>query len=55
MFSGSRALINFYVRDVVLGVNITEGSGDWIPSMLADKSDDELRDLVKRFSNGKIR
>jgi hypothetical protein len=57
VFNNSRALINFYVRDTLLGThtNLTEGSGDWVPSVLADKSDEELRDLIKRFSNGKIR
>jgi hypothetical protein len=54
-FSPSRNLVNFYVRDGFSGIHLTEGSGDWDPSELADKSDDELRDLVRRFSNGKIR
>jgi hypothetical protein len=57
VFKNSRALINFYIRDTFLDIhtNITEGSGDCVPSVLADKSDDELRDFIKRLSNGKIR
>jgi hypothetical protein len=53
-FSDSRILINFYIRDEFSGVNLIEGSGDWVPGELGDKSDDDLRDLVKRLSNGKI-
>ena len=53
-FSDSRILINFYIHDEFSGVNLTEGSGDWVPGELGDKSDDEIRDLVRRFSNGKI-
>jgi hypothetical protein len=57
VFKSSRALINFYIRDTFLEThtNLTEGSGDWVPSVLADKPDDELRDFIKRLSNGKIR
>ena len=55
LFAGSRNLINFHIRDAFLEVNLTEASGDWTPGELEDKSDDELRDLVKRLSNGKIR
>jgi len=47
--------IKFRVRDDVLGVNLTEPSGDWTPSQLADKSDDWLRAFVKKLSSGKIR
>jgi hypothetical protein len=53
-FSESRVLINFHIRDEFSEINLTEASGDWVPGELGDKSDDEIRDLVRRFSNGKI-
>jgi hypothetical protein len=52
-FATSR-FVNFYIRDTALGFNLTDASGDWVPSELADKSDEELRDLIRRFSYGKI-
>jgi hypothetical protein len=54
-FDEGNSWIKFRVRDDVLGVNLTEPSGEWIPSQLADKSDDWLRTFVKKLSNGKIR
>jgi hypothetical protein len=54
VFVGSRALLNFYIRDEVLGINITERSGEFVPGVLADMSDDTLRDFIKHLSNGKI-
>ncbi len=54
LFAGSRNLINFQIRDAFFEVNLTETSGDWTPGELEDMSDDDIRDLVKRLSNGKI-
>jgi len=48
-------MINFVVSHPILKINLTEGSGDWIPSVLADKSDEEIKSLIKNLSNGKIR
>jgi hypothetical protein len=54
-FDDGSSWIKFRVRDDVLGVNLTEPSGEWIPSQLADKSDDWLRAFIKKLGNGKIR
>jgi len=48
-------MINFVVSHPTLKINLTEGSGDWIPSELANKSDDWLKAFIKQLSNGKIR
>ena len=53
-FDEALTFIKFRVRDNTLGVNLTEPSGEWLPSELADKSDDWLRDYIKQLSNGKL-
>ena len=54
-FDEANSLIKFRIRDERLGVNLTEASGEWVPSVLADRSDGWLREFVKKLSNGKIR
>ncbi len=50
----SPPLIKFRIRDEVLGINLTEPSGEWFPGVLGDKSDSWLRQFVNHLSNGKI-
>jgi hypothetical protein len=54
-FDETTSFIKFRVRDDFLRVNLTEPSGEWIPSVLADHTDNWLRDFVKHLSNGKVR
>ena len=54
VFDEENTLIRFRIRDEGSGIDLTQPSGEWIPSVLADKSDDWLRSFVKQFSNGKI-
>lgn len=53
-FDEASSMIRFRVRDEILGVNLIETSGHWFPSEIADKSDEELRLMVKNLSNGRI-
>lgn len=53
-FDEASTFIKFRVRNNFLGVNLTEQSGEWLPSELADKSDEWLRAFIKHLSNGKI-
>jgi hypothetical protein len=53
-FDEASTFIKFRIRDTVVGVNMTEPSGEWFPDILADKSDDWLRKFIKGLSNGKI-
>lgn len=53
-FDDAITLIKFRVRDPLLKIDLTGPSGEWVPSVLADHSDDWLRDFVKHLSNGKI-
>jgi hypothetical protein len=53
-FDKTTSWIKFKVRDDVLRISLTEPSGEWAPSELADKSDDWLRVFVRHLSNGKI-
>jgi hypothetical protein len=53
-FDEASTFIKFRIRDNFLGVNLTERSGEWLPSELADKSDEWLRAFIKHLSNGKI-
>ncbi len=53
-FDEASTFIRFRVRDPLLNINLTEVSGDWIPSELADKSDDWLRAFIRNLANGKI-
>jgi hypothetical protein len=47
--------IRFKIRDDFFNISLTDSSGEWVPSVLAGKSDDELRAFIKQLSNGKIR
>lgn len=53
-FDGTTTWIKFRVTDPVTATLLTEASGEWEPSVLADKSDEWLRDYIKHLSNGKI-
>ncbi|HLJ26502.1 MAG TPA: hypothetical protein VKY85_07315 [Candidatus Angelobacter sp.] len=53
-FDDASTFIRFRVRDPFLNINLTEVSGEWIPSELADKSDDWLRRFINSLANGKI-
>jgi len=53
-FDDASTFIKFRVLDPLLNIAITEPSGEWIPSVLADKSDDWLRAFIRNLSNGKI-
>lgn len=53
-FDETIGFIKFRVRDEELRVDLTEPSGEWLPSVLADMSDNQLRALIKKLSNGKI-
>ena len=52
-FDEPSTFIRFVVRK--MGTNITESSGDWLPSQLAQQADDWLRGFIVGLSNGKIR
>ena len=54
-FSNDSSRIKFVTRDPGAGAWLTEDSGEWIPSELADRSDDYLRKMVRHLSNGKLR
>lgn len=53
-FDEASTLLKFRVVDATLGIPLTGVSGEWIPSELADKSDDWLKTFIKQLSNGKI-
>lgn len=53
-FDKNTSWIKFKVRDDFLRISLTEPLGEWLPSQLADKSDDWLRAFVKQLSSGKI-
>jgi hypothetical protein len=53
-FDEASTFIKFRIRDNFVGVNLTEPSGEWFSDELADKSDDWLRNFIKRLSNGKL-
>ncbi len=46
--------IKFRVTDPMTATVLTDASGEWEPSVLADKSDEWLRDYIKHLSKGKI-
>ena len=54
-FDEANSLIEFRIRDERLGINLTEASGEWVPSVLSERSDGWFREFVKNLSNGKIR
>jgi len=54
-YDKSRILIHFRIYDPVApSIDIVPAVGEWIPSELADKSDDELWKLLQHLSNGKL-
>lgn len=53
-FDETRTFVRFRIRDLVTGAELVEPRGDWLPSELADKSDDELWDLIQHLSAGKL-
>jgi hypothetical protein len=53
-FDEASTFIWFRVRDPLLNIDLTEISSEWIPSELADKSDDWLRAFIRNLANGKI-
>jgi len=53
-FDEASTFIKFRVRDNFLRINLTEPSGEWLPDVLADKSDDWLRTFIRHLSNGKF-
>ena len=53
-FDETTSFIKFRIRDEDLGINLTEPSGEWQPSVLGDKSDDWVRQFIKQLSNGKL-
>lgn len=54
-FDEASTFVKFRIRDPFLRVHLTEPSGEWVPSVLADYSDEQLRGFIKDLSNGKIR
>lgn len=53
-FDEATPWIKFRIRDGATRTNLTAPSGEWEPSVLADKSDDWLRAFMKHLGNGKI-
>jgi hypothetical protein len=53
-FDDSITLIKFRVSDPVSGTVLTGASGQWLPSELADKSDDWIKTFIRQLSAGKI-
>jgi hypothetical protein len=45
-FDDASIFIRFRVRDPFMNIHLTEASGEWIPSELADRSDDWLRQFI---------
>lgn len=46
--------VRIRVDDPVTGAILLVSSGDWHVSEIADKSDDELKQLLKAWSGGKL-
>jgi hypothetical protein len=51
-FGESQTMIQFRIMDPVIGIPLTESSGEWVPRELADKSDDWLRMFIRKLANG---
>jgi hypothetical protein len=52
---GERAgMISFLVKDLATGTVLLATSGEWEPSILADKSPDELWRLIRHLSNYRL-
>lgn len=54
-FDEASTMIRFRIRNPLLDINLTNASPHWLPSELADKSDDDLRQLIKNLTNQLIR
>lgn len=53
-FDETRSLIHFRIVDPITGTELVKAHGEWIPSELADKSDDQLWAMIRHLSNGKL-
>jgi hypothetical protein len=53
-FGNQLGLISFRIIDPPTGTVLVEKSGEWVPSVLADKSDEQLWVMIRQFSNGKL-
>jgi hypothetical protein len=53
-FDEAATWLKFRIRDEATRANLTEPSGEWEPSVLADKPEEWLRSYIRRLSNGKI-
>jgi hypothetical protein len=56
-FDADSTMIKFRVVDPAApSTSLTEGSGEWIPSELADKfsTDNDLWKFIQKLSNGKL-
>lgn len=49
-FDDASFFIRFRVRDPFMNIYLTEVSGEWIPSELADRSDDWLRQYITNLA-----
>jgi hypothetical protein len=54
-FDESSSMIRFRIRDSFLNLDLTNAWPHWLPRELAGKSDDELRQLIRALTGGKIR
>jgi dihydrodipicolinate synthase/N-acetylneuraminate lyase len=53
-FDEIRTFVRFRITDLAAGVVLVASSGEWEPSVLADKSNDELWRLIQHLSGGKL-
>jgi hypothetical protein len=47
-------MISFLIKDLATGTVLLDTSGEWEPSVLADKSPDELWELIRHLSNHRL-
>lgn len=53
-FDEDSAFIRFRVVDDALGITLIESSGEWLPSILAKNSDEEIKIFIHAVNDGKI-
>jgi hypothetical protein len=53
-FDETKTWLKFRLRNEAARANLTEPSQEWEPSVLADKSDEWLREYIRRLSKRKI-
>ena len=53
-FGDQLGLISFVIKDTATGTVLVTGSGEWMPSFFADKSDDQVWKFIHHLSNGKL-